>query len=81
MTTTNTINEPLTVARLTGRCANGAERDGGRRTHLVAASERAWGRALCGARPGRRLSNGWDEVDGAEVPTCPKCARRAEARR
>lgn len=68
------------LVRLTGRCANGAERDGGRLVHVVLleqplASPR-WGRALCGKRGGR-LSNGFEEVDGAEVPTCPTCRRRA----
>jgi hypothetical protein len=68
------------LVRLTGRCANGAERDGGRRVHVVPTqwpveSGPAWGRALCGLRPGR-LSNGFVEVE-AEAATCPTCARRA----
>ena len=64
---------PLMIARLTGRCANGAERDGGIRTHLVANGS-MYGAALCGAKPGR-LSNGWDEVDGPEQPTCGRCQK------
>ena len=72
------------IARLTGRCANGAERDGGRRSHIVLSDVRPNGSmsfpsfetALCGAKPGR-LSNGWTEVDGAEQPSCPRCQTRA----
>jgi hypothetical protein len=67
------------IARLTGRCANGAERDGGRRSHVVLTPRRQpqWETALCGATPGR-LSNGWVEVDGAEQPTCPRCRTKAD---
>jgi len=72
------------IARLTGRCANGAERDGGRRSHVVMIDPHrqltpSWETAVCGAKPGR-LSNGWDEVDGAENPTCPRCRARLERR-
>lgn len=69
------------LARLTGRCADGAERDGGRRIHVIPVEpghvlrRTLWGTAVCGAKPGR-LSNGWVEVDGAEVPTCPACVKR-----
>lgn len=71
------------IARLTGRCANGAERDGGIRTHAVPAHAmnplrvQQWGTALCGAKPGR-LSNGWDEVDGPETPSCRRCCAAAD---
>ena len=51
---------------LTGRCANGAERDGGTLYHAV----RSW-RALCGAEPGR-TSAGWSSHLGT-VATCPRC--------
>ena len=71
------VDGPYVPARLTGRCADGAERDGGRKIHAVALTEMSWGHALCGARPGR-LSNGWVEVNGPEVPTCPRCRRRGE---
>jgi hypothetical protein len=75
--TTTTLG-PVLICRLSGRGANGAERDGGRRLHVVPHVKGwQWGKALCGAKPGRR-SNGWDEVDGAEQPTCPRCATRAE---
>lgn len=52
--------------RLTGRCSNGAERDGGVVYHAVA----GW-KAACGAEPGRR-SAGWSQ-HGGEAVTCPKC--------
>ena len=61
---------------LAGRCANGAEQDGGTRWHAVPAE--SW-KALCGAEPGRR-SAGWGpwdrrEAEGQEV-TCPRCLKR-----
>jgi hypothetical protein len=63
----------MTVGRkLTGRCANGAERDRGKLAHATAAS--GFGKALCGAKPGR-LSAGWSEQT-YEV-TCPRCLRAA----
>lgn len=66
------------IVRLTGRCADGAERDGGRVTHVVVVDgSPAWGTALCGAKPGR-LSNGFVESDGTEVPSCPRCRAKAE---
>lgn len=71
------------LARLTGRCADGAERDGGRKIHAVMVEPGlglptpCYATALCGAKPGR-LSNGWVEVDGPETPTCPRCRARAE---
>src|SRR5262245_60320629 len=47
-----------TIARLTGRCANGAERDGGRVSHVVMSTRLSptWEAALCGATPGRKSS-------------------------
>jgi hypothetical protein len=72
------------LVRLSGRCADGAERDGGRRIHVVMVdvidlcADVAWRQALCGAKPGRLSGCGFVEVDGAENPTCPRCARRAE---
>lgn len=68
---------------LSGRCADGAQRDAGRRIHVVLSETGeapAWGRALCGARPGRRSGCGFVEVDGAEAPTCPRCAAAIERR-
>lgn len=72
----------LRVARMTGRCATGAERDGGSVRHLLGPDAGAWGRAVCGAQPGTRFGNGWDVLEGAEA-SCAKCARlvaRAVAR-
>jgi len=67
---------------LTGRCANGAERDRGKLYHAVPIGninldtfhDSNWGKAMCGAEPGRR-SNGWSDCKGREV-TCPRCAKR-----
>ena len=63
------------LMRLGGRCADGAERDGGTLIHVVPSTSI---RALCGVTYGRR-SAGWFEVDGPEQPTCPRCRRRAAA--
>lgn len=72
------------IVRKTGRCADGAQRDAGRVSHVVLTESPlqtpGWSPALCGTRPGRRLGNGWVEVDGAEAPSCPRCARAAERR-
>ena len=64
-------------AKLAGRCANGLERGQGRKVHAVPASFAAtgFGKALCGAQPGRR-SVGWTALPAADV-TCPLCKRRA----
>lgn len=62
--------EHFPVGRLTGRCCDGAERDGGTKWHLILNP----GKALCGAKPGR-LSNGFLEEDGREV-TCPRCLKK-----
>ena len=62
--------EKLKTARLAGRCADGAERDGGTQVHLIADSQQT---ALCGAKPGR-LSAGWSYADAHA--TCPRCVAR-----
>jgi hypothetical protein len=65
---------------LTGRCANGAEGGHGILYHAVpmVGSDMIhgdhWGKALCGAEPGRR-SAGWSECKGREV-TCPRCLKK-----
>jgi DNA-directed RNA polymerase subunit RPC12/RpoP len=69
---------------LTGRCANGAERDRGKLYHAVAYHEGLlygyYGHpAVCGAKPGRR-SNGWSDCKGRDV-TCPRCAKKLEKER
>lgn len=65
------------LARLSGRCADGAHRDGGRRIHVVmlpeGVTDPAWYRALCGAEAGRRSGCGFVEVTEAEAATCPRC--------
>lgn len=64
------------AARLAGRCANGYERDQGRRVHAVPHSETLAANgycttpAACGAKPGRR-SAGWSVT--VEAPSCPRC--------
>ena len=58
---------------LTGRCANGAERGRGK---LVHAAPESWGKAVCGAQPGR-LSAGWTHQ--TYPVTCPKCLKRIGA--
>lgn len=68
-----------TPASLAGRCANGYERDQGRRVHAVPTSDALLAngycltRAACGAKPGAR-SAGWSLRLGAAV-TCPRCAK------
>lgn len=62
-------SQPYEPRRLSGRCSNGAERDGGAVYHAVA----GW-RAACGAEPGRR-SAGWSQHAG-EAVTCPRCLKR-----
>ena len=60
--------------RMTGRCASGAEADGGRRFHAVHVDQDSpWSQALCGARPGQR-GNGWSDTHGDTV-TCPRCLK------
>ena len=60
---------------LTGCCANGAQRDAGRLFHAVPGNS-AFGKALCGATPGRR-SSGWSESEG-KAPTCDRCRSSLE---
>jgi hypothetical protein len=67
-------------ARKTGRCFNGAERDGGRIIHLVKPlPENSAGdwfiKALCGTQPGKR-GNGWSLHHGPA--NCPKCLKQKE---
>lgn len=67
-------------ATLAGRCANGYERDQGRRTHAVPYSETLAGNgyaihaAVCGAKPGAR-SAGWS-LRADLQPNCPRCLAR-----
>lgn len=57
------------ITYLTGRCADGAERDKGTLCHAVVNEYRA----LCGAKPGR-LSAGWSP-HASDTVTCEKCKR------
>lgn len=68
-----TIVDVVTVSarRLAGRCADGAERDGGSLFHAV--KNESWV-AICGAQPGRR-SAGWSQHIG-DVVTCSRCLAR-----
>jgi hypothetical protein len=62
---------------LTGRCANGAERDAGRLIHAV--PDGTW-TALGGIEPGRR-SAGWSmnrDCENFTAPTCPRCRRKED---
>jgi hypothetical protein len=61
----------MTFKRLTGRCANGYQRDRGTRIHALPIGSQI---AICGATYGRR-SAGWSEWNEQEV-TCPKCVRK-----
>jgi len=77
----------IAILRMTGRCANGAERDGGRLWHAVRATERSgligvspWATAVCGKIPGHG-GNGWSGAAGDEI-TCKRCiARLAQTKR
>lgn len=68
------VQGPLRAAYLSGRCADGAQRDGGRRYHLVPQDRIPWGRALCGAKPGRTSGCGFVADD--RPATCARCLKR-----
>lgn len=70
------LSSKIVVARLAGRCANGAERDGGRKYHALEGYSE-FGKAMCGAEPGR-TSGGWATPYGDSKVTCPKCLRKLE---
>ncbi len=65
--------------RLSGRLSSGAELGKGTRWHAVDDAEMNFGKALCGAEPGRLSGVGWMDRVGAEV-TCPRCLQRLRAR-
>lgn len=60
------------VLTMTGRCANGAQRDSGILYHAVKFGER---KAMCGATHGKRSR--WSEYHG-EAVTCPRCIKKLE---
>ena len=57
---------------MTGRCANGAQRDSGILYHAVMLGQY---KAVCGATHGRRSR--WSEYHGVSV-TCPRCMKKLE---
>lgn len=63
--------EPYRIRQLLGRCANGFERDRGRRTHALPYDSYT---AFCGATYGKR-SAGWSDEEESEV-TCPRCIKK-----
>lgn len=80
-----TINgRPFYRGHLTGRCADGAERDSGTLRHLLSVNEHGSlsYTALCGAKPGRR-SAGWNvlPVRGRTWKECARCEKRAEKKK
>lgn len=69
--------EMVLVARYKiGRCANGAERDGGYVRHAILKNGCT---AVCGAQPGRS-SAGWShEAETLDKVSCPKCLKKLAA--
>ena len=72
----------LTIARLSGVCADGFERGSGTVTHALRESpeelkQSGFRKALCGATPGRRSAHGFYPVEGETTATCARCAARA----
>lgn len=67
---TKELTQGYAALTMTGRCANGAQRDAGTLYHAVKLGE--W-RAICGAKHGRRSR--WSEYHGSEV-TCPRCLKK-----
>lgn len=66
-------------ATLAGRCASGAQRDGGQTVHVVPFDPRnlsalVFVAALCGAKPGR-TSAGWHLTEGTAA-SCPRCVSK-----
>ena len=67
-TDANVLIDSIRILRMTGRCATGAEKDGGRLFHAVKDY-----RALCRAKPGRM--SGWSDKEGEKV-TCRRCLKK-----
>jgi hypothetical protein len=66
------IDENYYIARMMGRCSNGAERDSGSLYHAIPKS--SW-KALCGKAPGKR-SAGWADRENDKSVNCPSCLRK-----
>ena len=69
----------IIASRLAGRCANGAERDGGVRYHarIVCEDNYAHHTAICGATYGKR-SGGWSYYESGKDVNCPRCVKKLE---
>ena len=69
--------EKVYYLSMSGRCANGFERDSGRLIHAIrSVGFPGWKPAVCGATPGRK-GNGWSETfTTATTATCPRCQRK-----
>jgi hypothetical protein len=63
----------VTPMVLSGRCRDGFEADRGRVVHLVPNGE-PWGRALCGAKPGRSSAYGF--LGSGRSASCERCLQR-----
>jgi hypothetical protein len=59
-------------AYLSGRCSSGFQADQGRLIHAV--HNGAWGKALCGAEPGRLSAYGF--IETSAPVTCGRCLKR-----
>jgi hypothetical protein len=66
----------LVGRKMTGRCANGAEKNRGTRVHMVSGPGGSRDLALCRARPGRQ-SGGWSH--DTYPATCDRCLRQQRA--
>lgn len=61
-----------------GRCWNGAHREGGSIVHAVKGNDYpSFAKALCGTEPGLR-SAGWETFRLGIAVTCPKCIKKLE---
>jgi hypothetical protein len=71
------MEEQTYFLRMSGRCANGAERDSGRLIHAVRSKGfPGWKPAVCGATPGPK-GNGWSETfTQAAEATCTRCIKK-----
>lgn len=63
--------------QMTGKCANGAERDRGKLYHAVQATGGPFAKSVCGSVPGHRYGSGWSATIG-EAVTCVRCIAKLE---
>lgn len=74
----DTLNRGYEISQLTGRCANGAERDHGILWHARFLDDDGYPnrKAVCGQEPGKR-SVGWScHIPAGRQVTCKRCVRR-----